>query len=260
MQLIFRKRRKRLHVRLLTWVCLILFQAAAYGQSLDQGNPITYSCKDENLADALRQLERLSNFYRLQFTYEDVADYRTSLALNKATMSEALQAALQGTELKFDVDGRFIQVFRKQLSKVGQGNAVNGTVVDETGAPMVGVAIRRQGSKDGVVTDLDGHFTLPLPTGQAILEATFIGKKTVTRKVRRGEEVKLVLEDDSQLMDEVVVTGYQQLDRRHLTSAVTSVKMDDIRVLGTSNLSQMLEGKIPDMIVSTNSSKARRSC
>lgn len=76
----------------------------------------------------------------------------------------------------------------------------------------------------------------------------------MTRKVRRGEEVKLVLEDDSQLMDEVVVTGYQQLDRRHLTSAVTSVKMDDIRVLGTSNLSQMLEGKIPDMIVSTNSS------
>ena len=254
MQLIFRKRRKRLHVRLLTWVCLILFQAAAYGQSIDQGNPITYSCKDENLADALRQLERLSDFYRLQFTYEDVADYRTSLTLNKATMSEALQAALQGTELKFGVEGRFIQIFRKQPPKAGQENAVSGTVVDETGAPMVGVAIRRQGSKDGVVTDLDGHFTLPLPTGQAILEATFIGKKTVTRKVRRGEEVKLVLEDDSQLMDEVVVTGYQQLDRRHLTSAVTSVKMDDIRVLGTSNLSQMLEGKIPDMIVSTNSS------
>ena len=75
----------------------------------------------------------------------------------------------------------------------------------------------------------------------------------MTYKAKNGAILQLMLEDDAKVMSDVVVTGYQQLDRRQLTSAVTSVSMEDLRVPGMTNLAQMLEGKIPDMVVTHNS-------
>lgn len=218
----------------------------------DNGKSITYSCNNEKLSVALRQLERLSGYYKLQFTYEDVESHRVSAKLKNATMDEAVRTLLRHTGLGYETKGRFVQIFVLSKNK-GSGSEIRGIVVDAEGNPLEGAAVFNRTESSGVRCELDGTFSLNTKQDQVVLVISYLGKRSLTRKVARGETLRIVLEDDATQLNDVVVTGYQQIDRRHLTSAVTTVKMEDITVPGITNLSQMLEGKIPDMTVTTNS-------
>ncbi len=126
-----------------------------------------------------------------------------------------------------------------------------GTVVDDLGDPLPGAIIRDKDSKEVCLTDLDGRFLLPTATETNTIVISYMGFKTVTMKASAKVIVNVQLQEDAKAMRDVVVTGYQQLDRRNVTSSVTSVDMKDIEIPGVSNLAQMLEGKIPDMVVTS---------
>lgn len=213
---------------------------------------ITYSCQNESLEQALKAIERLSGCYKIHFAMEDVKDYKATVALHEVGIDAAMKAVLANTKLVYEKNGRFIRVV-KVTPKVDQ-YSVYGTVTDVDGNALIGATIYNKATKKGVSADVDGHFLLPVGEGTSAVEFSYIGKKPVTRKLKGGSTVEIVLEDDDRYMlDNVVITGYQQIDRRHLTSAVTSVNMEDINIPGVTNLNQMLEGKIPDMVVSSNS-------
>lgn len=213
---------------------------------------ITYLCQDENLGTALKAIERQSGYYKIHFAVEDVKGLKTTLSLHNSTIDAAMQAALKGTGLKYEKKGRFIQVTTVK-PKVDK-NTIYGTITDTDGTPLIGATVYNKMTKQGASADMDGHFSMRVGEGTSTIEVSFLGKKSLTRRVRGGSTVNVQLEDDDRYMlDNVVVTGYQQIDRRHLTSAVTSVSMEDINIPGVTNLNQMLEGKIPDMVVSSNS-------
>ena len=215
------------------------------------GKQITYSCRNERLAEALRQVERLSGYYKMQFAYEDVEPYKVSVNLKNASMQDAMGALLKGTRLRYEVNDRFIQVFAvKQYRSKG---SVRGIISDETGEPLPGVAVRDRAHNRATVTDIDGNFTIPCDEDHITLHVTYIGKKALTVRARNGQMLELAMEDDAKVMKDVVVTGYQQLDRRNLTSSVVSVDMDEIEIPGIASVDKMLEGKIPDLVLSTNS-------
>lgn len=134
--------------------------------------------------------------------------------------------------------------------------AVSGTVVDGSGEPVVGAVIKLGGETLGV-TDVDGRFNLTIEKGKAkSLTVSYIGLKDVAYPISGKQDARGIvirMEDDAKSIGEVVVTGYQNIDRRHLTSAVSSVSMDDIRIPGVTNLEQMLQGKIPDLVLTNNS-------
>lgn len=175
-------------------------------------------------------------------------------------MDEAMKQLLASTPLRYDINRRFVQVYNPKIQSRQDNMAklIRGTVVDENDEPLVGVVVRDKASNRGTITDIDGHFRFEVSDREkTTLIASYIGKKTLTYSLKGKDSANLhlTLQDDNQVMDEVVVTGYQQLDRRHLTSAITSVKMDDIQMPGVTDLSRMLEGKIPDLIVTSNSSE-----
>ena len=126
-----------------------------------------------------------------------------------------------------------------------------GTVIDDLGDPLIGATVREKGGTGATVTDNDGRFRIATQTESAMLIISYMGMKTQTVKASTHKAVNVQMEEDAKKMKDVVVTGYQQLDRRNLTSSVTSVDMKDIHVPGLSNISQMLEGKIPDMVVTS---------
>ncbi len=231
--------------------CLFSLSTAVAQQPGGGGKRITYQCENEKLSSVLRQMERLSEYYKIQFAYEDVEPYKVTVRLKDATMEKAMSELLKGTKLRYEVSGQFVQVFR--LKSYSAKGTVRGVVSDTNGEPLIGVAIRNKAENKGTVTDLDGNFTLPVTTDEVTLDITYVGKKSLTYKAKNGAILRLTLEDDANIMNDVVVTGYQNIDRRHLTSAVTSVDMEDLKMPGMTNLNQMLEGKIPDMVVSTNS-------
>ena len=133
-----------------------------------------------------------------------------------------------------------------------QSAKLKGTVLNSDGEPMTGVIIKDRANKVQAVTDIDGNFSIDAKSERIILEATYLGMKPATWRGKRTEKAQIVMQDDNTLQD-VVVTGYQQLDRRNLTSSVVSKDMSELEIAGVGDLSKMLEGKIPDLVAMTNS-------
>ena len=118
---------------------------------------------------------------------------------------------------------------------------VTGTVISqEDGEPVIGASVVVQGSKTGVVTDVNGQFSLSVPEGKKIV-ISYIGMKSETVTAQNGMKVTLV--SDGQSLDEVVVTGMAHMDRRMFTGATDKVKADDAILNGIADVSRSLEGR-----------------
>ena len=125
---------------------------------------------------------------------------------------------------------------------------IEGVVVTQKGEPVIGAIVRDRDSKAQAVTDIDGIFKITAATERITLNFTYLGMRPTTWSGKVGDACLVVMDEDSQQMQEVVVTGYQQLDRRHLTSSVTSKDMEELKIAGVADVSKMLEGQIPDLI------------
>ena len=113
------------------------------------------------------------------------------------------------------------------VSVVQQQGIVKGTVVDEQGETVIGANIKVVGTTVGAITDLNGMFSVNAPVG-AKLEISFIGYVTQVVTVPVSRSLKVILKEDSELLDEVVVVGYGTQRVKDLTGAATNVKMEDI--------------------------------
>lgn len=128
---------------------------------------------------------------------------------------------------------------------VNAQKAISGSVTDSNGEPLIGVSVMIKGTTQGVVTDLDGKFTMPQVTPQTVLQFSYIGYETQTVKVGNQTSMSVVLRDNNAALDEVVVIGYQTVKRRDLTGSVASVSGKNIAVAPVADVTQALQGKLP---------------
>ena len=120
---------------------------------------------------------------------------------------------------------------------------VTGTVRDVAGNPLIGVSVQVKGTSNGVVTDLDGKFSITVSVGDVLI-FSYVGM--VTREISTDgiEFLNVKMEEDAAALDEVVVIGYGTVKKSNLSGAVSSVSGDDIQKLPSANLSQALQGNI----------------
>lgn len=130
------------------------------------------------------------------------------------------------------------------------GKTVKGVVTDEFG-PVLGVNVLVKGTTNGVITDMDGNFTLLNVPEDAILQVSFIGYVTQEIKIGNKTNINITLLEDAQALDEVVVVGYGTQKKANLTGAVSQVQMD--KVLGNRPIATVgtaLQGAIPGLVIS----------
>lgn len=149
-------------------------------------------------------------------------------------------------------------ILSKQTARKTSSSKISGHVTDANGEPLPGASVwLKKSPKVATATDIDGNFSLPSngQTNTAVV-VSYIGMKR--KDVNwNGKDLKIVLEDDnSNELDGVVVTGYQVIDKRASTSAITSIKAEDILRADALSIDQMLEGQIPDMMYMSNSGEA----
>lgn len=99
----------------------------------------------------------------------------------------------------------------------------------------------------GTITDFDGKFELKVPKAVKYVVVSFVGYKNAKLDVTKTTEFKVMLQPDQEQLTEVVVTGYQQIEKRKSTSAIQTVKMDDIKSIGVASIDQLLEGQVAGM-------------
>ena len=125
---------------------------------------------------------------------------------------------------------------------------VSGTVKDANGEPLVGVSVMEVGTNNGAVTDMNGNYTLNVKPG-AKLKLSYIGFTPKT--VKAGSNSQIVLQEDNTALNEVVVVGYGTMRRKDVTSSITTVKAEDLNQGVFTDPGQMLQGKVPGLVVSS---------
>ncbi|MBQ9357623.1 MAG: TonB-dependent receptor [Prevotella sp.] len=145
-----------------------------------------------------------------------------------------------------------------QPAAVQQTGNVSGHVVDEFGEPMIGVTVKVRGTQNGVVTDLNGNFTINA-AGRHTLELSYVGYMTMTVQARSGETVQVEMRPDNKVMDEVLVIGYGTVRKRDALGAISQVKADDIKAAPVLNAMEGLSGKIAGLDITRESGQAGSS-
>jgi TonB-linked SusC/RagA family outer membrane protein len=135
------------------------------------------------------------------------------------------------------------------------GKQITGTVLDETGASVIGANVVEKGTTNGVITDADGYFSLSIKEN-ATLQVSYVGYITQEIVVGNRTDFQITLLEDTQALEEVVVVGYGTVRKRDLTGSVASIDSKSIIRQQASNVSQALRGQIAGLSVQQSNGKA----
>ena len=128
---------------------------------------------------------------------------------------------------------------------------VKGVVVDTTGTPVIGASVVEQGTTNGVTTDLNGQYMLKVNSAESIVEISFIGYKTVALAASSDLLANVVLEDDSEMIDDVVVIGYGVVKKNDLTGSISTVKADQTNKGLATSPTDLLRGKSAGVVITS---------
>ena len=230
-------------------VSLGTLQAAGYSQD----SRFNLKKNDVLLTEVLQELQQQSE-YRF-FYQKDIfqqAD-RVNVDMKNVSLRQILDEVLIRHGFSYEMIDKVITIRKIQQQKTA-GRKITGIVMDTRKQSLPGVTVLLKGTALGVVTDKEGRFNIEIPeTDPIVLVFSFVGMKKQEVTYTGQEDIQVVMEEEVTEMDEVVITGYQVIDRKKLTSAITSVKAEDIMIPGVNSIDQMLEGRIPDLMLTTNS-------
>lgn len=133
--------------------------------------------------------------------------------------------------------------FMTPLGVLAQSIQLTGLVTDATNEPIIGASVVEKGTTNGVITDFDGNFTLNVPSKSTII-ISYVGYATQEIPVNGRSNIKVILKEDTEMLDEVVVVGYGTMKKSDMTGAISSVDVDDLVKRTTTNPAEALQGKI----------------
>ena len=145
----------------------------------------------------------------------------------------------------------FMALFLMNVSWAFAQLTVTGRVQSKSGEPLIGVNVIEKGTTNGTVTDLDGNFSLRTEKGKTLV-FSYIGF-VAQENVVKGTRMNVTLLEDTETLDEVVVIGYGSMQRKDVTSSITTVKAEDMNVGVITTPAQMLQGKVPGLTIANTS-------
>ena len=221
-----------------------------------QTKGLTVSLKNKPLSQLIRSVERQSDY---KFFYEEHSvdvSRPVTVFVTDATVRQTMDAALSGTDIACEISDKRIMLIPapKAQPRTAETRKITGRVLDASGQPVISAGVFVKGTSVGTVTDVDGNYSLDVAPG-AILEISCIG--FVTRDIAAGspEAREIVLQADTNTLDESVVVGYGTVRKRDLTGAVASVRGEDLETEGLTSVGQAMQGKAAGLYVSQTSAQ-----
>ncbi len=139
------------------------------------------------------------------------------------------------------------------ISVFAQQHSVKGTVVDQNGVPVIGMTVMEQGTQNGTTTDIDGNYQITVSKGGAVLEFTALGYSTVVEPVNNRAVVDVVSAEEAMVLDAVVAIGYGSVRKKDLTTAVSTVSTEDMKLRPVTEASGFIQGKVAGVTVQQTS-------
>ncbi|MGM0621737.1 MAG: SusC/RagA family TonB-linked outer membrane protein [Bacteroidota bacterium] len=235
-------------------VGLMQVSASVYSQS----TKLSLEMRNAKVSEVLDAIESQSEF-RFAYSpgYIDL-DREVSVDINEKTIEESLNVIFTGTGVEFGIHDRHIILYPEEMNEkeaeavkaADQQSSVSGTVTDGSGQPLPGVTVVVKGTTLGTVTDGDGKYSLEVPASAEVLQFSFVGMQSVEEEIAGRSTIDVTLQDETVDVDEVVVVGYGSIQKRELTSAVSSVSEKDLLQGAVNNPLQMMDGKVSGVSIS----------
>lgn len=250
-------------IKKLYLLCLLLCVGnnvlRASGSLLAQTS-ISLKTEEMDVETLFSEIEEQTDFVVL---YKEGVPLTANVSVNiqNRDVESVLDEALSPIGLDYHVNGNQIIVARSvQKSREADSAAaeplvkrkkVSGTLVDITGEPIIGASVMIKGGTTGTVTDLNGFYVLEVPD-DAVLIYSYVGLLKQEISVKRKTVINLTMQEDSQVMNEVVVVGFGTQKKVNLTGAVTSVNAEVLEDRPVANAVQALQGAVPGLNITTN--------
>lgn len=203
-----------------------------------------------------RALDIISTQGGVDLFYSDTElnlDRIVNVRFKQATVAEALNTLLGDGYTVDQVKNNVILIKRKGPAAIAehgsQEETIHVRVVDENGEPLSGATVTIRGTGIRLSSDENGRFTVPAIHQGKVATVSYLGYQTATVTLQTGRELSVRLTSDIAAMNEIVVTGYQETEKRRSTGAIAQVDMSDINELSQPTVDRMLQGRVPGVNV-----------
>lgn len=212
------------------------------------------------LEEILNEIEAQTDYL---FIYHDAVNVKQKASVNVSgkPVSEVLRSLLEAGLVNSQLTGKHIilsdvpaKTVEGEVTQSDRKITVTGRIIDQTGESVIGAAVLEKGTSNGVVTDLDGNFSLKVDAGTTLV-ITYIGYVPQELKAVSGKKMNIQLKEDMQMLDEVVVLGYTTQSRNTLTGSAVALNEKKLKDVSTASVSSMLDGKVAGVNISTKSGK-----
>ncbi|MCT4614692.1 MAG: SusC/RagA family TonB-linked outer membrane protein [Marinifilaceae bacterium] len=229
----------------------------ANAESFSQKKKVSLDFKDTKLEYILKEIRKQTEWdFFYSRNYLDVDKKFTVSSKNESV--EKLLNDLLGDSYQIDFEKGLIIITKakqkapKEEKKI---KGITGVVKDSKGESLPGVSVVVKGTQIGVSTDINGQFNIVVDKKLDVtLVVSFVGMKTQEVKLGKKQSCTVILQEATEELEGIVVTGYQRIEKRKLTSAITSVKGKDVIEPVANSIDQMLQGKIAGMAVMNQTS------
>lgn len=240
-------------MKLTVFFSFLLF-VSSYGTSLSQTTKLSLNLKNVPVQDVIKQIEDLTEF---NFIYQDEVfskDQKITIQTDQAPIDSIMQQVAEQASVQYRIFDRQIVILTDQTKELPsatksetnaeQKKEISGAVKDSKGLILPGVSVVVKGTTIGTITDNDGNFKLSVPPNANILVFSFIGMKTQEVAITGKASVKIILEEETVGLEEVVAIGYGTRKKSDLTGAVVRVDGDNFKNQPMTQLADMLTGTI----------------
>lgn len=237
-------------------ICLLLLISCVIqtmaSTSYSQATTLTLTLNGVSVEEVLDQIETQSEF---RFLYnKKVVDVtrKVNLSAKKEPVTDILNKLFDKDEVSYVISDRYIVLKRKAEEQVSQQTKkITGTVKDKSGELIIGANVIVKGTANGVITDLNGHFSIAIPADNVILQISYIGYKPLDVAVNGRNRLDIVLSSSIEELDEVVVTAMGiRREKKALGYAIQEIKTENLIENRSESVSNMLQGKVAGVQIS----------
>ena len=236
--------KRLLIMKMIVILIIVLGLTASYAESDAQTAKLNLKIKSGKVKDVIEEIERQTD---LSFMYDNnifKVDREISIDAENESVKDIVEKLISGQNLKYELLNRYIVITPKSEQQPGsqQQKTVSGKVTDSTGTPLPGVSVVIKGTITGIITDMDGAYTLSKVPTDATLVFSFVGMKTKEEKVNGKTTMDIKLEEETIGIEEVVAVGYGTMRKKDLTGSITQIRMDKITNENPKTVQDVLRG------------------